>query len=332
VLCQTLEAQSTHKAETTIAALDLPEAPHAQATASLTGNVQDPSGAIIPGALVTLTSNGSASQHTTADSSGSFSFQSLPAGTLKITVTAPGFNTWVATDISLSAGQTLELPQIELPLAPASTEIEVFSSTEALAEYQLQAEEKQRVFGLFPNFYVTYIPDAAPLSPKQKFKLAFRTVIDPVTFAGPAIAAGFEQWQNEFSGYGQGVKGYAKRFGASYTDGFDATMIGGAILPTLLHQDPRYFHKGTGSIRSRTLYALSSAVICKGDNGKRQPNYSNVLGNLAGGAISNLYYPASSRNGPGLTVGNAMLGVAGNALGAIFQEFLVPKISTGIQK
>src|SRR5580698_1183712 len=100
-----------------------------------------------------------------------------------------------------------------------------------------------------------------------------------------------------FRGYGQGAQGYAKRFGASYTDGFVGTFLADAVLPSVLHQDPRYFYRGTGSIRSRALYAMASAVICKGDNGRWQPNYSNVLGNLAAAGISNAYYPASNRNG-----------------------------------
>ena len=77
------------------------------------------------------------------------------------------------------------------------------------------------------------------------------------------------------------------------------TFIGSAILPSILHQDPRYFYKGTGSITSRALYAISTVVICRGDNGRWQPNYSNVAGNLISAGISNLYYPASNRNGAG---------------------------------
>ncbi len=125
------------------------------------------------------------------------------------------------------------------------------------------------------------------------------------------------------------AEGYAKRFGAAYADGFIGTMIGGAILPSVLHQDPRYFYKGTGSIRSRTLYAISTVVICKGDNGRWEPNYSNVLGNLASGGISNLYYPASNR-GVQLTVDNWLIGTASGAIGALFQEFVVKKLSRGV--
>ena len=178
-----------------------------------------------------------------------------------------------------------------------------------VAEEQIKIEEKQRVLGVLPNFYVSYIPDAAPLTSKQKFKLAFRTVIDPFTFVSVGGAAGIQQWQNHFKGYGQGAQGYAKRFGAGYGDTVSGTFIGGAILPSLLKQDPRYFYKGTGSVPSRFLYAIANAFICKGDNRRWQVNYSNMLGSLAAGGISNLYYPPQDRDGAALTFENAALGI-----------------------
>ena len=94
--------------------------------------------------------------------------------------------------------------------------------------------------------------------------------------------AGVEQAGNTFAGYGQGAQGYGKRFGANYADGLSDTMIGGAILPSLFKQDPRYFYKGTGTIRSRAMYAIANAVICKGDNGRWQPNYSAHSGRAGG--------------------------------------------------
>jgi hypothetical protein len=191
----------------------------------------------------------------------------------------------------------------------------------------MKVEEQQRVFGVLPNFYVSYVPNAAPLDAKQKFKLAGRTVVDPFTFVFVAGAAGVEQAQNHFRGYGQGAQGYAKRFGAGYADTVAGTFIGSAILPSLLKQDPRYFYKGTGSTSSRFLYALANAVICKGDNGRWQPNYSNVLGNLAAGGISNLYYPPQDRDGAGLTLENGAIGIGATAVSNIFQEFIIRKLT-----
>jgi hypothetical protein len=136
-----------------------------------------------------------------------------------------------------------------------------------------------------------------------------------------------EQAQNHFFEYGQGAEGYAKRFGADYADTVTGIFIGGAILPSLLKQDPRYFYKGTGSAESRALYAISMSVIAKGDNGRWQPGYSNILGALAAGGISNIYYPADDRNGAELTFVNAAIGIASNAATNLLQEFVIRKFT-----
>jgi len=166
-----------------------------------------------------------------------------------------------------------------------------------------------------------------PLRPQQKFELAWKTSIDPVTIVASLVIAGVELSQNSYKGYGQGVQGFAKRFGASYADASIGTLIGGAFLPALFKQDPRYFYKGTGNTRSRILYALANAVVSKGDNGHWQPGYAGILGALASGGISNLYYPASSRNGAALTFENTLIGIGGSAVGNMFQEFLVRKLT-----
>ena len=195
------------------------------------------------------------------------------------------------------------------------------------AEAEIKDEEKQRVLGVLPNFYVTYNPAAVPLKPKQKFELAWKSTIDPVNFGVTAAAAGIEQAANSFGGYGQGAQGYGKRYGAAYADSVTSIFIGGAILPSLLKQDPRYFYKGTGTVRSRILYALANSVICKGDNGRWQANYSAIMGGLASGAISNLYYPAADREGAELTVQNALIGIASNAATNILQEFVIRRLT-----
>lgn len=295
--------------------------------ARIHGIVQDKSGSVYEGARVTLTQPGTTSPLvTTTDSSGAFAFTAVAPGPFKLTVATAGF---AARPLSgtLQPGQSLETPPILLTMNSASSEVDVSASTVEIATQQLQLEETQRVLGVFPNFYVTYAPNAAPLSRKQKFSLAWKSSIDPVTFLATGVIAGIEQATNSFSGYGQGVQGYAKRYGAGYADGFIATMIGGAILPSWWKQDPRYFYKGTGTKRSRILYALANAVICKGDNGHWQPNYSAIIGGLAAGGISNLYYPASDRNGVGLTFENAGYGTIGSAIGNLVQEFLVKRLT-----
>jgi hypothetical protein len=335
------QASIPQNAAAPVARAELPDAPGARAAdpqatepqsgGGISGTVLDARGAEVAGARVTLEINGSSNPRTMAtDGNGFFQFDTVEPGTFKLTVSSPGFTSWVATDLVLLPGQRYEMPPIALGVAPLSTNIEAVSPHE-LAEEQMLAEEKQRVLGVFPNFYVTYVRNAAPLSSGQKFRLALRTSIDPVSIGISGVVAGVEQWQDDFSGYGQGAQGYAKRFGASYADGFISTMLGGAVLPSILHQDPRYFYKGTGSIPSRALYAIGSVVICKGDNGHWQPNYSNVFGNLAAAGISNIYYPSSDRDGAGVTISNSLIGTASSAIGALFQEFLVKKISRGIQ-
>jgi hypothetical protein len=201
-----------------------------------------------------------------------------------------------------------------------------------IAEDEIKVEEKQRVLGVVPNFYVSYDHNPVPLSSKQKFELAWKTMVDPVSFGVTGAIAGIQQAQNDFSGYGQGAQGYAKRFGASYADFVSGTLVGSAILPSLLKQDPRYFYKGTGSKRSRILYALANAVICKGDNGHWQANYSSILGSLAAGGISNLYYPAKNRDGAELTFENALIGIGESAAVNLLQEFVIRRLTPSVSK
>jgi hypothetical protein len=136
-----------------------------------------------------------------------------------------------------------------------------------------------------------------------------------------------QQWQNYYAGYGQGGEGYAKRYGASYGDFFFGTMIGGAILPSLMKQDPRYYFKGTGSTGSRIVHALKFSVLRKGDNQRWQPNYSGILGGLAAAGISNAYRPEGDRDSAGTTFRNAAVGIAFESLGNLFQEFVAPKLT-----
>jgi len=241
-------------------------------------------------------------------------------------VTSELFTTQKTSGI-LHSGESLVLPQIVFALATEMTQVQVTVPRVEIAAEELKVEEKQRVFGVIPNFYVSYIPNAAPLASKQKFQLAWRSTIDPVNFVLTGAIAGVQQADNTFSGYGQGAQGYAKRYGASYADFAIGTFIGSAILPSLLKQDPRYFYKGTGTVRSRVFYALANSVICKGDNGHWQPNYSSILGSLAAGGISNAYYPAQNRDGAGLTFENALIGIGETAATNLLQEFVIRKLT-----
>ncbi len=300
-------------------------APHAFGI--IKGTIVDQNGMVVSTATVTLIPAGnSATLHTSVDDDGHFMLSPVPSGAFQLTVTAPGFAT-VLQNGTLHAGETLMLPDIPLPVGVATTEVRVSMTQEELAEQQIHVEEKQRVLGVIPNFYVSYDTHAVPLTPRQKFQLAWKTNFDPITFLATGAAAGIEQANNTFSGYGQGAQGYAKRYGAGYADGFIGNMLGNALLPALFKQDPRYFYKGTGTTQSRILYAIANSVVCKGDNGKWQFNYSGIAGGIAAGGISNLYYPAANRNGAGLTFENTGIGIGFSAAGNLFQEFLVRKLT-----
>jgi len=189
------------------------------------------------------------------------------------------------------------------------------------AEEQLKQQKKQRVLGIFPAFNTSYSYSAPSLTSKEKFSLAFRTQIDPVSFATAGFVALLSQALGTHSGYGGGIGGYAKRYGQTYTDSFNGQMIGNALLPSVLHQDPRYFRMGRGSVKRRLLYALGTSVIARHDDTHRwEPNYSNVLGNFAAGGISNLYLPEDER-GIGATFRGGLVVLAEGAAGSVFQEF-----------
>jgi hypothetical protein len=214
-------------------------------------------------------------------------------------------------------------PQTAAP--QSQTDAQTLSKKEQAAR-DVQQQEKQRIMGIMPAFNSTSNQNAVPMTAGQKIKLSFRSAIDPWQFGITIIAAGIGQAENSHPGYGQGWDGYAKRYGASYTDLFTGTVIGNGLLPALLKQDPRYFRMGSftngvhNSSMKRFLYAISTNVRCKGDNGKWQPNYSNVGGNFIAGAISQAYYPASER-GFSLVVTNALVVTAEGAIGSELLEF-----------
>jgi hypothetical protein len=299
-----------------------------QLSGNIDGTVVDQTGAVVAGARIILTRSQFPKQEVLSGSDGQFSFANLPPGPFQLTITSDGFATQSSSGI-LRPGEVHVVPPIALAVAATITEVQVMPSQEEIAEEQIKDQEKQRVMGFIPNFYVSYVPNAVPLNSRQKFRLALKTSFDPVTFGLNGASAGIQQATNSFSGYGQGAEGYAKRYGASYADFVTGTFIGSAILPSLLKQDPRYFYKGTGSKRSRILYAIANAVICKGDNGNWQPNYSSMLGSVASAGISNSYYPAGNR-GVALTFENALMVTGENAAGNLLQEFLIRKLTPNL--
>jgi hypothetical protein len=289
----------------------------------------DLSGATISGANVNLMhSDGTQSHAMVSDANGEFSFLKILPGSYLVVVNAKGFAPFSSVEFLAKDQQICELPDISLSVAAASIEVMV-RPTDLIAAEQIKAEEKQRLMGVIPNFYTSYIDDAAPLTSKQKFSLAVRGTFDPVAFIGVGFAAGIEQANNSFAGYGQGASGYGKRYAAKFVDGRSSDLLTHAVFPTLLHQDPRYYYQGSGSFKSRLIHAVGSAFVTRSDTGSTEPNYSYFLGDVCSAALSNLYYPEANR-GAHLVFTNAAVGLAGRVGGNLIREFLSERLTTNV--
>jgi len=301
----------------------------AEGAASVTGVVLDSTGAAIPGAQISLThKDGTQPRRLTSGGSGEFAFTGLQAGSYLIVVNAKGFAPFTSTEFDLGSQQAYQVPNLTLAVGSTGTEVTV-RPTEVIAAEQIKAEEKQRFIGIIPNFYISYVPNPAPMTTKQKFSLASHDTFDPVSLIGVGLTAGIEQANDKYPGYGYGAAGYGKRFAAQFGDGRTSDFLSHAVFPSLFHQDPRYFYQGTGTIKSRMIHAASFAIITRSDSGKTMPNYSYFLGDIGSGALSNLYYPHADR-GLGLVFTNAAIGIAGKAGGTIIREFFSKRITTHV--
>jgi hypothetical protein len=312
--------------------LQKPRPPKPDPTAGqVHGMVVDQDGDVVDDATVVLTREGSTETvKTQTRLDGRYQFGLVSPGSFRVTASAMGLSPGSYAGI-LASNESFEVPAITLRVAKAEAQVQVVASQEELAEAEIKVEEHQRLGGIFPNFFVTYDWHAPPLTVRQKFALSTKNAFDPGSFFVSGIVAGIQQANGTFdNGYGQGVEGFARRYGAASADLISGTYLGGAILPTLFHQDPRYFYKGTGSVRSRALYAITRAFISKGDNGKWQPAYASILGDLSAGAISNIYYPAASRSGAALTFEEGLLNIGGDAIGYLAQEFIEKHLTTHV--
>jgi len=178
-----------------------------------------------------------------------------------------------------------------------------------------------RLFFVLPNYLMVEGPSRVPPLPvKTKFLFTAKTMSDPVTISFLGGIALIGQARNSDPTYGQGLKGYGKRYATVYADTGIGTLMTASVFPTVLHQDPRYFQLGSGGFKRRTLYALSRIFVARGDNGDVQFNYSEVVGNGVAAGISNLYHPQSQRtlgNTVGVWASDTML----NALCNVAKEF-----------
>lgn len=302
-------------AESEITSRSLPDAPlpkslqqgsarqllSVEGSASVVGTVLDASGATVPGAVVNLTQGDGTQLHTlVSDANGEFNFTEIVPGSYLLIVNAQGFAPFTSAEFAVTVQQAYEFPDVSLSVATANTFVTV-RPTDLIAAEQIKAQEQQRLIGVIPNFYTSYIYDAAPLTSKQKFSLAARGTFDPVALIGVAFAAGIEQANNSYAGYGQGAAGYSKRYAAKFVDGRTSDFLTHAVFPSLLHQDPRYFYQGSGTVKSRFMHAVSSAFVTRSDSGQTAPNYSYLLGDMwLSSTVQSVLSSSGSRGEPSL--------------------------------
>ena len=307
-------------------------APLASGTATISGTVQDVNGDLVPGATVVLKADSSEDRReVVSDDNAAFKFDSITPGIpYEVSVHIKGFSDWTSPSIVLQPSQFF-LEDIHLRMEGESTSVTVYGSTEEIAVEQVHLAEQQRVLGIIPNFYVMYdSANAVPMTTKLKFKLAMRVARDPISILGVGFMSGIEQAANT-PNYVQGAKGYGQRFGANAAGAFSDILIGGAILPSLLHQDPRYYYQGTGGTRSRLAHAFATPFICRGDNGHRQINFSSMGGDIGATALSMTYLPDSNR-GMGTVFTQFGINTAERVFGAIAQEFIIPRFTPSFRR
>ena len=153
-------------------------------------------------------------------------------------------------------------------------------------------EKSNRILGVFPNYRTAPSPaDYRPISAKQKLAIATQDSFDRGTVVLAAFTAGIGQWTNSSPSFGQGAAGYGRRFGTAYADYVIGNYMTEGLYPAFLHQDPRYFARGSGSGWSRVKYAVAQTFWVHSDSGRMQFNYSEILGNSTAVAISQAYYP-----------------------------------------
>src|SRR5215467_78931 len=295
-------------------------------TGSILGTVVDSNNDTIPNATVVLQEPVGDFLTVVTKDDGSFAFHDVRPGiAYPITIAAAGFAEW-SSSVTVEPGEDKTLTDIKLRIVAAHRAVTVTYSSKEAAAQQLKAEEHQRVLGFIPNIYVTYEPHPEPLTTQMKFHLAYKGLTHPAFFAFEGMWAGVEQAAHT-PDYRQGAEGYGLRFGANLASGTSEALFGNAILPSLLHQDPRYFYRGSGTKGSRAWHAITAPFVCQGDNGKSQQNYSQWGGSLISASLSNTYYPSSDR-GAGLVFRNFGTNMGLHVVLGLAQEFLLGKFTS----
>jgi hypothetical protein len=226
---------------------------------------------------------------------------------------------------TLGLAPQLLAQQGEQSSAPATTQIQSKPATDAGADQAQpvpapQPPKDDRIFFALPNLLtVENASSAPPLSTGQMFKLVAQGTFDPVEFAFLGIESGVNQASNTNPTFGQGLKGYGKRYALAFADNTVENFMTGAIYPSLLRQDPRYYQLGKGSFLHRAAYAGLRVLITRSDSGKTQFNFSEILGAGSAAAISNAYHPGPRTLGSNLNVWGTQIGW--DAVGYEMKEF-----------
>jgi hypothetical protein len=222
-------------------------------------------------------------------------------------------------------------PATPNPCDAASARTENSKSSQAQApETKKEQERRERIFGIFPAFNVSDQVNPLPLTNRQKFKLFARSSYDPVTLIAPVFKVPILQAMEGDSGFGTGFHGFAYRYGVSLADGTSSRLFRQFLFPALLHEDPRFFRRGQGSVGSRLRYSFSRLFVTKRDSGQSTFNWSRLLGSAVSAGLSNTYYPESQR-GRTTTVFSFGVSYLSEAGANIAKEF-APDISRRLKR
>jgi hypothetical protein len=192
-------------------------------------------------------------------------------------------------------------------------------------------KKDDRMFYVMPNYLtVDGQSQVPPVTWKEKFSMAAKGSFDPYEFTLVGVVAGIHQAVDTDAGFGQGFKGYAKRYGAAFADQVDGNIMVGGVYPTILKIDPRYYRLGRGSFAHRFGYAIDRLVIARKDSGAHMFNVPEFAGNATAIAISNVYYPEVDRNVSG-NINNWGTQMGLDAFGNVLKEFW-PDIHAYLQK
>ncbi len=298
------------------------------AVSDISGTVLDTNGDVIEGARVQLLKAGSPGIlcEIKSGAMGQFDFANLEPDTYVIEVSRDGMTTFKSEPITLRSEVPVIVPNVVLRVAAATTSVIVMDEEAASIE-QVKIAEQQRVLKVLPNFYSSFDWNAPSMLPKQKFHLAARTLIDPVTFLTTGAIAGVEQYRNVFPSFGGGMVGYGKRYAAAYATHASGELLTRAVFPSIFHTDPRYFIMGKGSTKVRAFHAIASTFVTRGDNGTQKVNFPEILGDLSAAALSNAYFPVQER-GVNLVLINGFGNLGGNMLDNLFREFVLSRLTT----